>query len=205
SVVSSTRQADETNYIIFGILSQINLYGVILTFGLTFFGFKAENETWWLLQSSPLTAGKAYASKFIAAVLFAMAYITPWTFLLLVTTGWALTDWIPIVLISLLSVTAAIALNTSVGCFPWVHDIQLNRSTNSILGLFTIIVATMISGVLLITPFLIWQMVVMEEISVLIFNRWWLKVTIIGTLGTGTVLITVLSALVGRRYLGRFL
>jgi hypothetical protein len=63
----------------------------------------------------------------------------------------------------------------------------------------------MISGVLLITPFLIWQMVVMEEISVLIFNRWWLKVTIIGTLGTGTVLITVLSALVGRRYLGRFL
>ena len=205
SVVSSTRQADETNYIIFGILSQINLYGVILTFGLTFFGFQAENETWWLLQSSPLTAGKAYASKFMAAVLFAMAYITPWTLLLLVTTGWALTDWIPIVLISLLSVTAAIALNTSVGCFPWVHGIRLNRSTNSILGLFTIIVATMISGVLLIVPFLIWQMVVIEEISVWIFNGWWLKVTVIGSLGTGTVLITVLSVLVGQRYLGRFL
>ena len=126
SVVSSTRQADETNYIIFGILSQINLYGVILTFGLTFFGFQAENET-------------------------------------------------------------------------------LNRSTNSILGLFTIIVATMISGVLLIVPFLIWQMVVIEEIAVWIFNGWWLKVTIIGALGTGAVLITVLSVLIGRRYLGRFL
>ena len=205
SVVLSIQKATETNYAIFGLLSQINLYSAILTFGLTFYGFKADKEMWWLLQLSPKTALAAYISKYLSAILLAFAYSGLWTVCLLMMINWSIADSLLIFLISFLSLTAIISLNTAVGCLPWVNDYRSEDSHHSIISLFTIGVATLINVLFLITPFLIWQMTIAEEINIGSIKGTTLQAGLIFILIVITMIMVSTSMLIGQYSLKRSL
>ena len=203
SVSLSIQQTDENNYVVFGLLSQINLYSVILTFGLTFYGFKADREIWWLLQISPRKAGVAYVSKYLAAMFLTLTYSSLWTVLLLVSISWPINDWSVIFLISFLSLTVTIALNTTVGCLPWVNDCKSDHSYHSVASLFTVGMTMLVNAFFLIMPFLIWQMTLEEEIQIGQIEGPFLKWCLIFVLLMITLIVTSFSALIGRYSLNR--
>jgi len=205
SVSLSIQQTDENNYVVFGLLSQINLYSVILTFGLTFYGFKADREIWWLLQISPRKAGVAYVSKYLAAMFLTLLYSSLWTVLLLVSISWPINDWSVIFLISFLSLTVTIALNTTVGCLPWVNDCKSDHSHHSVASLFTVGLTMLVNAFFLIMPFLIWQMTLEEEIQIGQIESPFLKWGLIFVLLTITLIVTSFSASIGRYSLNRSL
>ena len=205
SVSLSIQQTDENNYVVFGLLSQINLYSVILTFGLTFYGFKADREIWWLLQCSPRKAEVAYISKYLAAMVLAFAYSSLWTVLLLVSTSWPINDWSVIFLISFLSLSPTIALNTTVGCLPWVNNCRSDNSYHSAASLLTVGLTMLVNTFFLIMPFLVWQMTLDEQIQVgqikgpiLNWSLAFLSLTI-------ALMVISISVLIGRYSLNRSL
>ena len=205
SVSLSIQQTDENNYIVFGLLSQINLYSVILTFGLTFYGFKADREIWWLLQCSPRKAEVAYISKYLAAMVLAFAYSSLWTVLLLVSTSWPINDWSVIFLISFLSLTATIALNTTVGCLPWVNNCRSDNSYHSAASLLTVGLTMLVNTFFLIMPFLVWQMILDEEIQIGQIKGPILNWSLAFLLLTITLMVISISVLIGRYSLNRSL
>ena len=205
SVSLSIQQTDENNYVVFGLLSQINLYSVILTFGLTFYGFKADREIWWLLQCSPRKAEVAYISKYLAAMVLAFAYSSLWTVLLLVSTSWPINDWSVIFLISFLSLTATIALNTTVGCLPWVNNCRSDNSYHSAASLLTVGLTMLVNTFFLIMPFLVWQMTLDEEIQIGQIKGSILNWSLAFLLLTITLMVVSISVLIGRYSLNRSL
>ena len=205
SVSLSIQQTDENNYVVFGLLSQINLYSVILTFGLTFYGFKADREIWWLLQCSPRKAEFAYISKYLAAMFLAFAYSSLWTVLLLVSTSWPINDWSVIFLISFLSLTATIALNTTVGCLPWVNNCRSDNSYHSAASLLTVGLTMLVNTFFLIMPFLVWQMTLNEEIQIGQIKGPILNWSLAFLLLTIALMVISISVLIGRYSLNRSL
>ena len=205
SVSLSIQQTDENNYVVFGLLSQINLYSVILTFGLTFYGFKADREIWWLLQCSPRKAEFAYISKYLAAMFLAFAYSSLWTVLLLVSTSWPINDWSVIFLISFLSLTATIALNTTVGCLPWVNNCRSDDSYHSAASLLTVGLTMLVNTFFLIMPFLVWQMTLNEEIQIGQIKGPILNWSLAFLLLTIALMVISISVLIGRYSLNRSL
>ena len=205
SVSLSIQQTDENNYVVFGLLSQINLYSVILTFGLTFYGFKADREIWWLLQCSPRKAEVAYISKYLAAMVLAFAYSSLWTVLLLVSTSWPINDWSVIFLISFLSLSATIALNITVGCLPWVNNCRSDNSYHSAASLLTVGLTMLVNTFFLIMPFLVWQMTLDEEIQIGQIKGPILNWSLAFLLLTITLMVISISVLIGRYSLNRSL
>lgn len=149
---------EDADFTLFMLGLQIMIYSVMITLGLTWSGFKAEINTWWILKSGPITPELLFQGKFLTATFFSVIYTNFWVLFVLILFRSTNQSW-PSILSSTTLITATtIAFNTAIGTLPWVAEIeQENGETGKrpILRIATILVTIIVNGVLLICPTLV--------------------------------------------------
>ena len=112
----------EVSLLLLGI--QIMLFSVIITAGMTWDGFKAEAQTWWLLKSGPVTPELLFNSKFLTATFCSIIYTDFWMLTAAVLFRVPTQSGLIILLVATLTTTVIIAFNTAIGTLPWMAGIQ---------------------------------------------------------------------------------
>ena len=103
---------------------QIMLFSVIITAGMTWDGFKAEAQTWWLLKSGPVTPELLFNSKCLTATCCSVIYNEFWMLTALVLFRVSIQLGLLILLATTLTTAMVIAFNTAIGTLPWMVGIQ---------------------------------------------------------------------------------
>ena len=114
----------ETDSSLFVLGIQIMLYSAMITSGLTWGGFKAEAETWWLLKSGPVTPKLLFNSKFLTATLCSVIYTDFWMVAALTLFRVPIHLGLSVLFVTTLTTAVTIAFNTAVGTLPWIAEIQ---------------------------------------------------------------------------------
>ena len=167
-------QTDEKiNYAVYlpnlaAIAVQIMIYSVIVTAGLSWGGCKAEAKTWWLLKSSSISPALLFDSKLVIGTLCAVGYAAVWLVVVLILSRIPSQLWLPILLMTAVITATATTFNTAMGTLPWVAEIgEVDRdfSKQPILRLATLVVTIIVNLILLSTPTIILQIVVLGEME----------------------------------------
>ena len=151
---------------IFGVFSQVMLYSVMASLGLTWSGFKVEKDTWWILKSSMISPKLLFRSKFLVATLFAIAYANAWIFAIMIVTKMPGKFWLPVLGMSALLITSVTAFNTAIGSLPWICEIDVHNQTSNrrpVMRFVTMVLTMVVNIVVLVVPLVIWQFVFIAE------------------------------------------
>ena len=151
---------------IFGVFSQVMLYSIIASLGLTWSGFKVEKDTWWILKSSMISPKLLFRSKFLVATLCATVYANAWIFAIMIVTKMPGRLWLPVLGMSTLLITSVTAFNTAVGSLPWICEIDVHSQTRRQrpgMRLVTMILTMVVNIVVLVIPLMVWQFVFIAE------------------------------------------
>ena len=151
---------------IFGVFSQVMLYSIIASLGLTWSGFKVEKDTWWILKSSMISPKLLFRSKFLVATLCATGYANAWIFAIMIVTKMPGRLWLPVLGMSTLLITSVTAFNTAVGSLPWICEIDVDsqsRRQRPGMRLVTMILTMVVNIVVLVIPLMVWQFVFIAE------------------------------------------
>jgi ABC-2 type transport system permease protein len=143
----------DADFAVFVLGIQVMIYSIMATLGLTYSGFKAEEKTWWMLKSGPVTPELLFNSKFLIATLCAVVYTDLWMVVGLNFFRISLESWLPILSATTLITATASGLNTAIGTLPWVAEIQTVEGAegkNPILRIMTIFAALILNAILLI-------------------------------------------------------
>ena len=168
------RVGEETDFTLFTLGLQIMIYSVMITLGLTWGGFKAEINTWWILKSGPITPELLFKGKFLTATFCSVTYTNFWVLFVLILFGGTDQLW-PLILLSTTLITATtIAFNTAIGTLPWVAEIeQENGETGKrpILRIATIFVTIIVNAILLIFPtFILLKIDLVDDVLIEVFH-----------------------------------
>ncbi|MBB16646.1 hypothetical protein CMK22_15335 [Candidatus Poribacteria bacterium] len=161
---SGMERFDESS--IFGVFSQVMLYSVIASLGLTWSGFKVERETWWILKSSMISPKLLFRSKFLVATICATVYANAWIFAIMIVTKIPTGFWLPVLGMSTLMIASVTAFNTAVGSLPWVCEIDVHGQTRRrrpMIRVATMALTMVVNIVVLVTPLMTWQFVFIAE------------------------------------------
>ena len=151
---------------IFGVFSQVMLYSVIASLGLTWSGFKIERDTWWILKSSMISPKLFFRSKFLVATICATVYANAWIFAIMIVTKMPIGFWLPVLGMSTLMIVSATAFNTAVGSLPWICEIDVHSQTHRrrpMMRFATMALTMAVNIVVLVIPLMIWQFVFIAE------------------------------------------
>ena len=191
-----------------GVGTQVMLYSVLTTMGLTWGGYKVEKKTWWLLKSGPISADLLFNSKFLIAALCSGVYTNFWFLLVLRQFRVALPLWPPILLTVTLITAAAVAFNTAIGALPWIAEIGHADRTSvrrPVLRFVTMLGAMIINLILIAGPPLLLEIVLLKEIQTFGGPLSAIQqMTLAGTVGL-LAGVSCLSYLLGKRFLRKLL
>ena len=151
---------------IFGVFSQVMLYSIIASLGLTWSGFKVEKDTWWILKSSMISPKLLFRSKFLVATLCATVYANAWIFAIMIVTKMPGRLWLPVLGMSTLLITSVTAFNTAVGSLPWICEVDVDSQScrqRPGMRLVTMILTMVVNIVVLVIPLMVWQFVFIAE------------------------------------------
>ncbi|HIA64770.1 TPA: hypothetical protein EYN98_01625 [Candidatus Poribacteria bacterium] len=196
---------------IFGVFSQVMLYSIMASLGLTWSGFKVEKDTWWILKSSMVLPKLLFRSKFLVATLFATAYANVWILAIMIVTKMPGRFWLPVLGMSTLLITSVTAFNTAVGSLPWVCEIDVHNQTRRrrpVMRFVTMILTMVVNIVVLVIPLMIWQFVfiaenrfgLLENYSILVVQQLVLLFMV-----ALLILLCLGSNIIGTRFLNKFI
>jgi hypothetical protein len=195
---------DRDAYILLGI--QIIIYSVMAsvmtTLEFTWGGFKAEAKTWWILKSGPVSPELLFKSKILIATFCSVAYTNVCFCLWLILFRVSLVLWLPILMVTTITTAAAIAFNTAMGALPWVAEIgeSYRDSRKRPVTRIATILLTIVTNAVLLSPALVWGIVVLSEESIRMLQGIGIAVTLIVMIG-----VWRLSYLSGKRSLRKLL
>ena len=172
-LVHQMRPDDKFSYAIYlsnlvGIAAQTMIYSVLLTAGLSWGGCKADAKMWWLLKSSSISPTLLFDSKLLIGTLCAVAYVEVWLVIVLILSRIPLQLWLPILPMTAVITATATAFNTAMGTLPWVAEIgetDQDLSKQPILRFATLVVTIIANLILIGTPTIILQIVVLGEME----------------------------------------
>ena len=185
-----------------GLGIQIMIFSVMATLGFTWGGFKAEAKTWWTLKSGPVSPELLFRSKVLIATCCSVAFTSIWLCLWLILFRISLELWLPILMVSMITMAATIAFNTAMGALPWVAEIgessrdSRKRPVTRIATVFF----TIVTNVVLLSPALVWGIVVLGGESIGLLKLVGIAVTLVVLIG-----VWGLSYLSGKRSLRKLL
>ena len=202
---SGMERFDESS--IFGVFSQVMLYSVIASLGLTWSGFKVERETWWILKSSMISPKLLFRSKFLVATICATVYANAWIFTIMIVTKMPIGFWLPVLGMSTLMIVSVTAFNTAVGSLPWICEIDVHGQTprrRPMIRVVTMALTMVVNIVVLVTPLMTWQFVfiaenqfgLLEGYSIAVVQQLTLLIMI-----TSLILLCLGSNMIGLRFL----
>lgn len=185
-----------------GLGFQIMIISVMATLGFTWGGFKAEAKTWWILKSGPVSPELLFKSKLLIATLVSVAYTNVWCCLWLVLFRVSLILWLPILMVTTITTTVVIAFNTAMGALPWVAEIGASHRESRKMPVTRIatVLLTMVTNGVLLSPALVWGVVVLGGESISVLNLLGIAITLMILIG-----VWGLSYLSGKRSLRKLL
>ena len=185
-----------------GLGIQIMIFSVMVTLGFTWGGFKAEAKTWWILKSGPVSPELLFKSKILIATVCSVAYTNIWCCVWLILFRTSLILWLPILMVTTITTTAAIAFNTAMGALPWVAEIgeSYRDSRKMPVTRIATVLLTMVTNGVLLSPALVWGVVVLGGESIGVLQLLGIAVTLIVMIG-----VWGLSYLSGKRSLRKLL
>ena len=133
---------------------QIVLYSILITFGISCNGLRDEAKTWWMLKSAPVTSNLIFASKFLTALLCALVYAEFWSLIVIYLLRIPQGNWMPVLLIPIITLPAGCAVNTMIGTLPWMAE--LTHQPKPFLRILTFTVTLIIDIILIIAPVIAW-------------------------------------------------
>lgn len=185
-----------------GLGFQIMIFSVLATLGFTWGGFKAEAKTWWILKSGPVSPELLFKSKILIATCCSIVFTNVWFFMWLNLFRVSFELWLPILIVTTITTTAVISFNTAMGALPWVAEIgESYRDSRRmpVMRIATIFFAIAGNAVLL-SPVLVWGVVVLGGESISVLKLLGIAVTLIVMVG-----VWGLSYLSGKRSLRKLL
>ncbi len=134
---------------------QIVLYSMFITYGLSCNGLRDEAKTWWLLQTAPVTPKLVFAGKFLTALCCGVIYAEFWSVFAAVLLRLPLQSVIPLLLVPVLTLPTACAVNTAIGTFPWMAELtQQPKPLSRVLTFIGVLILNL--GFVLI-PVIVWN------------------------------------------------
>ena len=134
---------------------QIVLYSIFITFGISCNGVRDEAKTWWMLKSAPVTPRLVFTGKFLTALLCALIYAEFWSLVAVYLLPIPRDNWIPVLLIPIITLPTGCALNTAIGTLPWMAE--LTQQPKPILRVITFTVILIVNVGLIIVPVIAWH------------------------------------------------
>ena len=146
---------------------QIVLYSMLITFGISCNGLRDEAKTWWMLKSAPVTPRLVFTSKFLTALLCASVYAEFWSLIVIYLLRIPRDNWIPVLLIPIITLPAGCAVNTMIGTLSWMAE--LTQQPKPFLRILTFTVTLIVDIILIIAPIIAWYTENLMVLIVLIF------------------------------------
>ena len=135
---------------------QIVLYSMLITFGISCNGLRDEAKTWWMLKSAPVTPRLIFTSKLLTALSCALVYAEFWSLLVIYLLRIPQDNWIPVLLIPIITLPAGCAVNTMIGTFSWMAE--LTQPPKPFLRILTFTATLIIDIILIMGPIIAWYM-----------------------------------------------
>lgn len=133
---------------------QIVLYSILITFGISCNGLRDEAKTWWMLKSAPVTPKLVFTSKFLTALFCALVYAEFWSLIVIYLLRIPRGNWIPVLLVPIITLPAACAVNTMIGTFSWMAE--LTQPSKPFLRVLTFTVTLITDIILVIASMIAW-------------------------------------------------
>ncbi len=133
---------------------QIVLYSLLITFGISCNGFRDEGKTWWMLKSAPVTPRLVFIGKFLTALLCALVYAEFWSLVAVYLLPIPRHNWMPLLLMPIITLPAGCALNTAIGTLPWMAE--LTQQPKPVLRVITFTGILIFDVGLIIVPVIAW-------------------------------------------------
>ena len=133
---------------------QIVLYSILITFGISCNGLRDEAKTWWMLKSAPVTPKLIFTSKLLTALFCAVVYAEFWSLLVIYLLRIPRDNWLPVLLIPIITLPAGCAVNTMIGTFSWMAE--LTQPPKPFLRILTFTVTLIIDIILIMVPIIAW-------------------------------------------------
>lgn len=133
---------------------QIVLYSILITFGISCNGFRDEGKTWWMLKSAPVTPRLVFIGKFFTALLCALVYAEFWSLAAVYLLPIPRHNWMPVLLMPVITLPTGCALNTAIGTLPWMAE--LTQQPKPVLRVITFTGILIVDVGLIIVPVIAW-------------------------------------------------
>ena len=134
---------------------QIVLYSLLITFGISCNGLRDEAKAWWMLRIAPITPRLVFMSKYLTALLCATVYAEFWLLCAIGILGVPGDSVLPMLLMPLLTLPAACAMNTAVGTLPWMAELTNQR--RPLLRVLTFTATLTANTLLVLIPVFAWR------------------------------------------------
>ncbi len=133
---------------------QIVLYSILISFGISCNGLREEARTWWMLKSAPVTPKLVFTSKFLTALCCTVVYAEFWSLTVIYLLRIPRENWIPMLLIPIITLPAVCAVNTMTGTLSWMAE--LTQQPKPFLRVLTFTVILIADIILLTPPIIAW-------------------------------------------------
>ena len=137
------------------LIFQVTIYGMILGFPLTTNAFRSEAESWWLLQSLPISPAGLFRLKLFLAATLTSIYVSVGIVLGMLLLHVPLLYWFPVILWAVLTTTSISAVNLATGALSWFAETKRGAPRNPVAKVMTTLTTLLLNGILLVGPFVL--------------------------------------------------
>ena len=152
-LVADGSNMDESSVVILTI--QLLLYSILITFGISCNGLRDESKTWWMMQTSPISAKLVFMSKYLTTLICAVFYALFWSIIAVFFLRIPIDNWTLILITPIILLPVVCALNTTIGTLPWMAE--LTDNPRPFLRVLTFTVTLILDLAFVIIPIIAWH------------------------------------------------